>query len=211
VKYSDELMGLKGRKVIIARIISRLTPAPLINLFVGAIISYTSPIGLGPVVNPIISFIICIILMVILPVIPIIFEAWRGNVDLDISDQEKRAKFFVFALVCYLIASIVYWTLECEVMLVLALSYFTVTSGVMFATFHSKVSVHVAGVSGPGTALLIIYGFLASPVIILWLLVIWARLTLKQHSMKEVLIGLFLGICITIVTYTVFYTRFSAL
>jgi membrane-associated phospholipid phosphatase len=147
--------------------------------------------------------------MVILPVAPIVYEAWRGNIDLDISDQEKRVKFFGFALVCYFLASIVYWNVECEVMLVLALSYFTVTTGVMLATFESKVSVHVAGVSGPGTALLLIYGFLASPVIIVWLVVIWARLTLQQHSMKEVLTGLLLGICITFVTYTVFYTRFS--
>ena len=211
VKFSDELMELKGRKVMFARIISRITPAPLVNLFVGVIISYTSPISLGPVLSPISSLIICIVFMVILPITPILFEAWRGKIDLDISDQDKRAKFFVFALVCYIIACIVYWTLECEIMLVLAMSYFTVTFGVMLATFQSKVSVHVAGVSGPGTALLLIYGILASPVIIIWLVVIWSRLTLKQHSMKEVFLGLLLGICITLATYTIFYTRFTAL
>lgn len=210
MKYSDEMMNLDGRKVDFARIISRITPAPLINLYVGTIISYTSPITLGPVLTPLTSLIICILLMVIMPVAPIVFEAWRGNIDLDISNQEKRAKFFGFALVCYFIASIVYWQFECEVMLVLAMSYFAVTSGVMLATFESKVSVHVAGVSGPGTALLSIYGLLASPVIIIWLAVIWARLTLQQHSMKEALMGLLFGICITLVTYTVFYTRVSA-
>jgi hypothetical protein len=148
--------------------------------------------------------------MVISPAAPIVFEAWRGNVDLDRSEQNKRTKFFVFALVCYSVASLVYWSLGCEVMLVLAISYFAVTSGVMIFTFHSKVSVHVAGVCGPGTFLLSIYGLVASPVIIVWLAVIWARLTLKQHTMREALIGLILGICFTVTTFTIFYTRFSA-
>lgn len=209
MKYSDELMDLKGKKVNLARVISRFTPAPLINLYVGAIISYTSPISLGPYLTPEVSLIICLLLMVILPVVPIVYEAWRGKIDLDISDQEKRTKFFGFALVCYFVATIIYWTVDCEVMLILAISYFTVTSGVMIATFHWKVSVHVAGVSGPGTALLLVYGLWASPIIIVWLAVIWSRLTLRQHSLKEVLTGLLLGICITFITYTVFYTRFS--
>jgi membrane-associated phospholipid phosphatase len=96
-------------------------------------------------------------------------------------------------------------------MLVLAISYFTVTLGVMIFTFHSKVSVHAAGVSGPGTYLLIVYGVVALPVLIIWIAVVWARLTLQQHTIREALTGLCLGILITFITYTMFYTRVYAL
>ena len=92
MKYSDEIMNLNGRKVDYARMISRITPAPLINLYVGIIISFTSPISLGPILTPLTSLIICILFMVALPVAPIVFEAWRGHIDLDVSDQEKRAR-----------------------------------------------------------------------------------------------------------------------
>jgi len=94
---------------------------------------------------------------------------------------------------------------DCRILAALSAAYFTVTSGVMIATLRTKVSVHGAGVGGPGTALLIVYGWEAWPVIILWTAVIWSRTVLKQHSLAQAIAGVVLGILITVPTYWLLY------
>ena len=205
MKYADELMDLSGTRVSIARVVSRLTPAPLINLYVGIIIAFSSPIGLGSILNSWVALLLTLILMVILPVSPIIVESWKGNVDLDVSVQEMRTRFFLYAILFYIIAFIVFLLMDCFVFMVLAAAYITVTTGVMIATWKSKVSVHGAGIGGPGTALIYIYGFFATPVILVWLLVIWARTTLKQHTLLQSILGVVFGIIITIITYQILW------
>jgi membrane-associated phospholipid phosphatase len=205
LKYGDELIDLHGRNITIARAISRLTPAPLINFYVGIIFSWYSPIGLGPVLTPQDSLLLCIVLMVISPILPILYEAAKGNIDLDVSERESRTRFFLFSLVCYIFAYAVYSILNCTIMSSLAAAYFTVTLGVTIASLKTKVSVHGAGVGGPGTALIFVFGISATPVIILWTAVIWARMTLKQHSMIQSVGGVLLGVLITLLTYPFVY------
>ena len=201
VKYHDELLELKGFRVTLSRAISRLTPAPLINLYVGLIFSIASPIGLGSILTPLTSILICILIMVILPVAPIVFEAWKGNVDLDVSERENRAKFFVFSMMCYIIAYGVYSYFSCVIMSTLAAAYFSVTVGVFFVSFKSKISVHGAGVGGPGTGLIYVYGPIALLVVILWILVIYSRVTLRQHTLQQTISGVALACLISWITY----------
>lgn len=205
LKYNDERLVSTGAGIQIARLISRLTPAPLINLYVGLIMVYASPIGLGPILTQASALLTLILGMVIFPIIPIIHSAWRGHIDLDVSLRESRAKFFAFSLLCYAIVYSIFSLAECLVLAVLSAAYFTVTLGVMIATFKTKVSVHGAGVGGPGAALLIVYGWIAWPVIILWSAVIWSRTALKQHSLAQSIAGVLLGIVITVPTYWLLY------
>ncbi len=203
MKFADQSLEIKGPKAKIARVISRLTPAPLFNLYVGVIFISTSPIGIGPILSPVFAFVICVIFMVILPITPIVIEAWRGNVDLDVSEQSMRGKFFLYAIGFYIISLVFYYFAQCTIMFWLSAAYITVTSGIMISTHWSKVSVHAAGVGGPSTALLIIYGVLAWPVIIVWTLVIWSRVFLHQHTLRQAVAGLTLAIIITLGTYVV--------
>ncbi|MHA1904590.1 MAG: hypothetical protein ACXADL_03660 [Candidatus Thorarchaeota archaeon] len=203
MKYGDEDIGLHGNRIVVARIISRITPAPLINLYAGIIIAFTSPIGLGPLLTPWTSLGICIIFMVVLPITPILYDAYKGRVDLDVSEQSMRTKFFLFAILCYALAYIAYWITQCDVMRLLSAAYFAVTLGIMIATLQSKVSVHSAGIGGPGTALLFVYGILATPVLLVWVVVVWARTELKQHTFLQSTAGLVIAILITIATYSI--------
>ncbi|MGY5858185.1 MAG: hypothetical protein RTU63_02350 [Candidatus Thorarchaeota archaeon] len=205
MKYGDESLDLHGRRVSVARTISRGTPAPLINLYVGIIFSIYSPIGLGPILTPLSNIILCLIMMVILPISPILYSAMKGNVDLDVSEWESRTKFFLFSLPVYAGAFIVYSLLGSIIMSALAAAYFTVTSGVTLANQKTKVSVHGAGIGGPGTALFFVFGWLALPVVIVWVLVIWSRTVLKQHTLKQSIAGVLLGIVITFCTYPFVY------
>ncbi len=201
MKYGDELIDLHGTAVRVARIVSRLTPAPLIDLYIVIIISIVSATELGPIITPATNLLLCVILMVVSPVLPIIFEAYREHVDLDISDQTMRTRFFLWALFCYLIAYLVYWWAQCDIMRLLSAAYFAVTAGLMLANLKTKVSVHAAGVGGPGTALIFIYGAAALWVIALWVIVVWARVTLRQHTLFQSILGIILGALITAGTY----------
>jgi membrane-associated phospholipid phosphatase len=205
VKYHDELLELEGTRVAFSRLISRLTPAPLINLYVGIIFSLSSPIGLGPILNPLSSILICLVVMVILPISPIVYEAWRGNVDLDVSVRESRTKFFMFSMTCDVIAFVVYGYFGCHIMSTLAAAYFSVTAGVLLVSFRSKISVHGAGVGGPGAALIYVYGPIALFVVFVWMLVIYSRVTLQQHSLEQSITGVILAVIISWSTYFILY------
>ncbi|MFW9846187.1 MAG: hypothetical protein ACFFD6_05540 [Candidatus Thorarchaeota archaeon] len=205
LRYNDETLDLEGRGVIIAKIISQLTPAPLINLYVGLIMALASPIGLGPILNAGQAILILVLVMVVSPIAPIVYSAARGRIDLDVSARESRVKFFVFSLICYAVAYIIYTLLDCLILAVLAAAYLTVTSGVMIATLKTKVSVHGAGVGGPGTALLIVYGLPAFLVVLVWAAVIWSRIVLRQHNIAQAVSGVILGVLITLPTYFFLY------
>ncbi|MHA2378475.1 MAG: hypothetical protein ACXADS_04300 [Candidatus Thorarchaeota archaeon] len=205
LRFGDEGLEFSGRGTTSAQVVSRLTPAPLVNLYVGAIMAYSSPIGLGPIFNPVASLSVVTVIMVIMPIVPIVFEAWRGRTDLDVSARESRPKFLAFSLLCYALAFAIFGYASCPVLQVLAAAYFTVTLGVLVASFWTKVSVHGAGVGGPGTALLIVYGWPAFPVVLLWGLVIWSRTKLKQHSLLQATAGVLIGILITLPTYALLY------
>ena len=199
------MLELRGPLVTISRVISRLTPAPMINLYVGIIFSVASPIGLGPFLDPLVSIILCLVIMVILPITPIVLEAWRGNVDLDVSERESRTKFFIFSMMCDVLAFVVYEYFECHIMSTLAAAYFTVTLGVLLVSLRWKISVHGAGVGGPGAALIYVYGLVALVVIILWALVIYSRVTLRQHTLSQSVAGVSIAILISWMTYVVLY------
>ncbi|RDE15885.1 MAG: hypothetical protein C4K49_05415 [Candidatus Thorarchaeota archaeon] len=206
LKYYDETLGLTGRRVLLARVISRVVPAPFVNLYVTVIMSYFPPKSLGPYLSPLSIVLVCLVFMVVLPLSPIVFQAWRGKVDLDVSAREMRLRFFVFSLVCYTFAYVIYWLFQCSLMSVLAAAYFGVTLAVMISTLRTKVSVHAAGVGGPGTALLYVYGMLAVPVLVLWVAVVWARAYLKQHTLVQSVAGLAIGAIVTYFVYAFLYT-----
>ncbi len=205
MKFNDELLDLDGRHVVIARVVSRITPAPIFNIYVAIIIVFTSPIGLGPVLGPLEALIICILSMVIAPITPIIYSAWRGHVDLDVSQRQLRTKFFAFSLGCYIVAIAIYSLLQCHVLSVLAAAYLTVTAAVMIATLKTKISVHAAGVGGPGTALVYMYGPIMVPIVFIWAAVVWARTVLRQHTIAQGVAGIIIGLVVTLTTYIILY------
>lgn len=143
--------------------------------------------------------------MVILPIVPIVFEAWRGNVDLDVSTRENRTRFFIFSMMCDVLAFAVYSFFACHIMSVLAATYFAVTLGVTIVSLRWKISVHGAGVGGPGAALIYVYGPVALLVTFVWALVVWSRITLKQHSLLQSVGGVVLAIAIAWTSYFLLY------
>ncbi len=201
MRYGDADLEESGWRVTAARFISRLTPAPLVNLYVGALMAFSRPDLLGPTLTVWSALAVCLVFMVVVPVLPILWHARRGLIDLDVSRRETRPKFFLFAIASYACAALLYALTACHIMFVLAVAYIFVTLGVLAANSVSKVSVHCAGVSGPGTALVCVFGAPALWVVLLWAVVLWARNTLRQHTFVETIAGLLIGMLVTLPVY----------
>ena len=90
-------------------------------------------------------------------------------------------------------------------MSILAATYFAVTLGVTIVSLRWKISVHGAGVGGPGAALIYVYGPVAMVVTFVWALVVWSRITLKQHSLLQSVGGVVLAIAIAWTSYFLLY------
>lgn len=145
-------------------------------------------------------------LFIIIGVFFIFLGKWRGMYsDFDLSQREEREKFYAIALllsICYFGAALFFKGIVFPLSIVgLGIVLGVVAFSVV--NLFVKASLHV----GIACAFVITISILlkSSDVFIfsIWIipLVIWARLVLKRHTLKEVVAGGFLGSIITLVTF----------
>ena len=58
---------------------------------VSIVFSWFSPVGLGPVMNPLSSAFVGIVALCLAPFVPVLYSTMTGRTDLDVSDQIGRA------------------------------------------------------------------------------------------------------------------------
>ena len=85
------------------------------------------------------------------------------------------------------------------------MSYVFVTSAVFIINLFWKISAHSAGVAGPTTALVYVFGPSLIPLYVLTLLVMWVRLKIKVHNLKQLIAGALIAIFITSLVYTILW------
>ena len=134
-----------------------------------------------------------------------LWERKKGIIsDFDISKREERKKFYIFLLflTClYLLVPLLYKGLVFPMTIIA----FGIIFGIaIFATvnYFVKASVHMAIACAyviTITSFYGLYGFLFSFFIIP--LIAWSRLLLKRHTVKEIIIGGFLGSMVTLCTF----------
>jgi membrane-associated phospholipid phosphatase len=146
-----------------------------------------------------------LIFLCILPVVGILYFAKIGTIDIWVSERRTRPPFYLVAIFGYLIASILFYSLNAHDFFVLSVAYIGVTITVLFVNFKTKVSSHSAGLTGPFTAVLFVLGPLALFLFIFLPFVIWARLHLKAHTFSQLILGSVIGSLITSATYLVLY------
>jgi len=191
----------KDRVKILANIISFTLSAPAMAGLISIVFAFTFPIELGPIIDPLQAATIGIVTLAVLPVVPIFYYRIKGIVDLDVSEREKRAPFFIFATLCYALAALIFRMVQSSVMFKLALTYVLVSLGIVVITFFWKISVHTAGIAGPSTMFILTYGLNLLPIYFLTAASIWARMRLKAHTFAQALLGATTAIVITTITY----------
>ncbi len=176
--------------------------APVVGLLVLIVFVLATPTG---ALSTIEAFLIGFLLLVAIPVIPILHASKKGWIDIEISDKDQRAGFFLNAFCGYASAAIVYQIMYVHTLAVLSAAYAFVTGAFILVNKFWKISAHTAGTAGPTTALLWVFGPVVIPLYALTAVVVWLRLRLGAHTLMQTLAGAALSIAITIATYAVFY------
>ena len=138
------------------------------------------------------------IFMLLSPLVAVVFRASQGEVDLFVTQQEKRPKYFVTAILGYLLGAITgLYPLMSLGLVIFNFGYAAVTFSILIINNWEKASVHVAGLTGPVT----VFSILLSPVYafgyLIVALVAWSRLRLKAHTPKQVILGFVAGILVS--------------
>lgn len=129
--------------------------------------------------------------------------------------RRQRIASFVFMIISYPIGFIVLrLTNAPKVFEAIAVTYTYVTLGLILLNFviRYKASGHAAGVAGPVSAMIYLFGLVAAPLLALIPLTTWARTAAKGHDVMQTVAGALLSLAITvIVLWNYGFAPFSAL
>ena len=198
---------MKSGEVIVAKdkiadIISLILSAPLFAIYLFIILMITSQKPEGTLG---LAFLIAtgLLFLLILPTAPIVIASRKGETDIYVLEREKRPKFFAIAIISYLMGSIIYKLMEKTIFFLFFACYATVTTAIMISTLATKTSVHMAGIAGPVTFFVIIYGINYIILYLLLLPVAWARYEKRAHNLSQLVLGAIIAIITTWITLSI--------
>jgi len=183
----------------LADVISHVLAAPLFALYSLIIIYLVNNTAYNPL--PLcLAILIGGVFLTILPVAPLALNVLKGDIDVFVSDRKRRPKFYLYALLSYLVGAFISHLLKVKILTIIHLAYFFVTLSVMLITFKTKISAHTSGIAGPVTYIVF---FLGLPYALLYLIVIpvaWARIKLKAHTIQQTILGTIVAIIVAFLT-----------
>ena len=185
--------------------VSKILTPQLISLLVVLIFAFASPTGTGPLLSSLQCFLLGIVFVVVLPISPVVVAYAMGKVDIWVSSRETRTFYFILAILTYFIGAVIFFYEKSISMYAISLTYAFVTLAVALINLKWKISVHTAGVSGPSTALVYVYGLVALSSIALIVLVIWSRVKLKAHTISQSIAGAMVAMFVTLGVYALVY------
>lgn len=188
-----------------AEIFSKVFTPFSVAAIISIAFSWFSPIGVGPLMSPFSSALVGIVTLCVAPFLPVLHSTMTGRTDLDVSDVTKRAPLYGLGLIGYAIGIAAYLFLNNRLMFVMALAYLCVGLAVCLITLAWKISAHTAGMAGPTTALLFVFGAWTIPLFVLSIFMVWSRVKLHAHTLNQAVAGLIVAITITSIVYSVFY------
>jgi hypothetical protein len=180
----------------LARLLSILLSPPVIALGAVIVFAFYSPIGTGLLTNWQ-SFLLGLVFVVVGPILPLSFMVARGKITFDVEDRRDRPLLYLAAIVVYSLGAFFAWVLQDYCMAVIAAAYVGVTSAIALASLFWKVSAHTAGVAGPLTALIWVYGISVVPFLLLACVVGWARWHQALHTVPQLIGGVIIAILVT--------------
>ncbi len=152
------------------------------------------------------DWMIAILSVIVGPVLPVIFLAALKKTNLNVTDQTKRTPLLIMAVLSYLLGFSFFHLRDLKEMEFVTLSYCIVTIGVAtINAFYTKGSVHMAGIAGPSTMLILLKRIEGVFLLLLIPLVALIRLKVKAHTEFQIIIGSFVAIILTIFTFFILF------
>lgn len=184
----------------IHELISAIFSAPAVGVYASIIFSVLSPIGLGKM-ELWSSILVGFVFLGLIPSLLILLFARKYSIKIDINGRKRRTPIFFVIVINYIFGAFVFWIFNNYTLFLIAFSYVLVTSAVMFINLFWKISVHTAGLTGPLTAMVCVFGSSLLPLFLLVVPVAYSRYKLESHNRKQLLVGVLVAIFITYIIY----------
>ena len=149
----------------------------------------------------VLEWVVAFVFLGVAPIVAVLAGVAMGKVDVFVSRRSDRPVYFVPAVASHAVGGWVFTVLGDWLLAVFAFAYAAVTASILLVTFVEKVSVHAAGVAGPTTFMVLAFGAAYSVLYVLVLTVGFARLCLKAHTTKELILGTLIAVTVTILTW----------
>ena len=182
----------------LARWISVLFDSSILSLPIFLALGYVSARTLG------LEWAILTLLIVTgIPLTYLLIGLKRGWVsDMELSRREERPRFILVSLSSDVLALLVLRLFRGPHLLtVIVLTYFCLAIVIFSISSFWKISMHMAGVSGFSTALVFVFGAPALWAFISLLLVAWARLHRRKHTVPQLIAGTLAGVLVTVLVF----------
>lgn len=142
---------------------------------------------------------VSLIFLTVVPALSLLFYIPRRNEAWTSTEKRQRVMSFVFMAVSYPIGYVLLKILHAPLVFeAIMLAYVMVVLGLILINIFFKASGHAAGVAGPVSALIYLYGLVATPLIALIPLTMWARVKAKGHTLSQTIVGTILSAAITV-------------
>jgi hypothetical protein len=184
-----------GNRESLAKAVTLLMNAPLLAVATFVYIYLTDATGPSPSV-----LLTAIFFSGVLPVSIIFIQRRSGIVtEMMVNERDERTKPFLGAISSYFLGLLVLASLEAPVAMVYLMSCYLVNSlFMMIITLRYKISIHASGVAGPATFLVHQYGVRLWPLTLVMVVVGWARLELRMHTVGQVAWGVLVTVLLTL-------------
>lgn len=184
-----------GKRESLAKAVTLLMNAPLLAVATFVYIYLTDPARPAPSV-----LVAAILFSGVLPV-SIIFVQRRSGIvtEMMVNERDERTKPFLGAISSYVLGTLALTYLEAPSSMVYLMACYLVNSVfMMIVTLRYKISIHASGVAGPATFLVHQYGVRLWPFTLVLVVVGWARLQLRMHTVGQVAWGVLLTVLLTL-------------
>ncbi len=187
----------------IADLISNILNPFLVSLIIIVLLSFESASGISDALK----WSLILAAISILPVFSaVVYLLRKGRLNgIFTAVRRQRTAIYVLSGVCAAVGYVILLISKAPMMLRAAFA--TGLSGVVAFTVINlwwKISLHTALVTALVTVMVILYGWIATAGLVLVLLIAWARLALKQHSLAQAVAGAVLAALITVAAFYLF-------
>lgn len=197
------MASIKNRQVKLAELISFVTNPVILLVVVTSFVIYRYADNLTEFVQ----WLVAAIGLLVIPgmLYSIVIWAKERKLDIDITDREDRIVPLMLSTLGALIGGyLVSARLENSNLLFMSNVLVAYLICLTIITFIWKISLHAATMTAMVTILVLFSGPIFLWFYLFLLPIIWARLTLKQHTVAQLGAGILLGVSVTLIAYKIF-------
>jgi len=176
----------------LARFISTLFVPPSFTIIIFTIFAFTLE---SEPSKQVVTILTALVFGFIAPIILFLILRKKGKLaDQDASIKEERTIPFLIAIIFYLIG--LWIMIKYDLNIISIAFWFCYISNTIITIVINKfwkISAHAMGVAGPFAALVFVFGWIGIILLPIVLLVGWARVELKCHTLTQVIAGILLA------------------